>query len=129
MKGLVIHDWFAITFRSEQVEQEFEDFQENSQQLERELEAAIDQAEKKERELLARNTRCQLDIEKYEQNQNLARARIEELESKVTEYKCEEKKFIKNIRDLEQKNDDFERENRCVSCSHFKLIPPLGSAY
>jgi uncharacterized protein YlxW (UPF0749 family) len=80
--------------------------------LERELEAAVNQAEKQKKDLASQGMKLQNELERTRNNQLQADSRVSELESKVIEYRNQEEKLIKYIRDLEQKNDDLERSQR-----------------
>lgn len=49
--------------RCQEIEQDFEEFQQNSQMLEKELEMSLDQAEKTNRDLKTRNNHLHLENE------------------------------------------------------------------
>ncbi|GBP68517.1 Nuclear distribution protein nudE-like 1 [Eumeta japonica] len=115
--------------KANDIQQELDEYTENSAQLEKELEASLGQVEQQNKELVHQNQRLKNDIEllrnKLERSQHEANA----LESEIQALKVDKDKQSIYIRELEQKNDDLERGQRVISESVSYIEALLNQAY
>ncbi|KAE8739503.1 hypothetical protein FOCC_FOCC015000 [Frankliniella occidentalis] len=107
--------------RAEELERELEDFREQSHDLEKELEASLEQAEKRARDFRVHCNKLQLENDtlknKLEQVTKESTTQINSLQEELSQCRNREEKFLKYIRELEQKNDDLERTQRAMYVS------------
>ncbi|KAK3928574.1 Nuclear distribution protein nudE-like 1-A [Frankliniella fusca] len=107
--------------RAEELERELEDFREQSHDLEKELEASLEQAEKRARDYRVHCNKLQLENDtlktKLEQVTKESTSQINSLQEELSQCRNREEKFLKYIRELEQKNDDLERTQRAMYVS------------
>lgn len=107
--------------RAEDLERELEDFREQSHDYEKELEASLEQAEKIAQDFRVHCNKLQLENEtlkdKLEKVAKETTSQINELQEEVSQCRSREEKFVKYIRELEQKNDDLERTQRAMYVS------------
>ena len=117
---------------AQDAKEELDEFQEGSRELENELEAQLEQAEKKIKELKSQSNILEVETEqmkiKHEQvNKDLIR-QINELMTDLTQIKGRNEYLEKNVRQLEQQNDDLEREKRINLASLEDLQGQLNAA-
>jgi len=110
-----------LKIRLSESRDELDEFQENSRELEAELEAQLEQQEQRNKELshrLARFTTENEQIkEKLELLQTEAQDEISGLQSGLSEITSIKERLTKDIRKLEQQNDDLERVKRTMVVS------------
>ncbi|KAJ1527823.1 hypothetical protein ONE63_007768 [Megalurothrips usitatus] len=118
--------------RAEELERELEDFREQSQDLEKELEASLEQSEKIARDYRVRCNKLQLENDtlkdKLEQVTKESASQINNLQEELTQCRSREEKYVKYIRELEQKNDDMERTQRAMYVSLGEFETKMNSA-
>ncbi|XP_063533915.1 nuclear distribution protein nudE-like 1 isoform X1 [Cydia strobilella] len=111
------------------MQQELDEYTENSAQLEKELEASLLQVEKQNRDLEHQNQRLKNEIESLKNKLERSQHETNALENEVQSLKIEQDKKAEYIRELEQKNDDLERGQRVVSESVSCIEALLNQAY
>jgi predicted nuclease with TOPRIM domain len=87
----------------------------HSQMLERELETSFDQSDRRNSELRQINYKLTVNNEDLKNRLNEQIQVYTTLQSEVENLKVYNEDLLNRIRKLEQKNDDLERFNRCVS--------------
>jgi chromosome segregation ATPase len=101
--------------------------QENSRDLEQELEAQLEQAE-----LQIVSSRCQKENEAYksrlEQLQQQYHHQLTEMEDELVQRWGSNDEYVTYIRELEQRNDEFERSTRIMHATIEDLETKLNSA-
>ncbi|CAB1350353.1 unnamed protein product [Coregonus sp. 'balchen'] len=100
--------------RSEEAQEELQEFQQMSRDYEVELEMELKQCETRNQELLTQNNRLH---EKYETQHSEAYRQISTLEGDLAETTAIRDQLHKYIRELEQANDDLERAKRATIMS------------
>jgi hypothetical protein len=102
--------------KHEALSSEFDDFQRQSAELENELELELQQEKDKCKELQKASARLYADNETLKSRLNEMNAsthkQISQLHEQIAHYKHDTELKAKYIRELEQKNDDLERNNR-----------------
>ncbi|CAB3224202.1 unnamed protein product [Arctia plantaginis] len=111
------------------IQQELDEYTENSAQLEKELEASLVQVEKQNRDLENQNQRLKNDIEMLRNKLERSQHETNALENEVKALKIDKDKQGEYIRELEQKNDDLERGQRVISESVSCIESLLNQAY
>lgn len=118
--------------KAEDIENEWEEYRENSAMIEQELESSLEQSEKTVKELRTRNNRLQLENEslrdKLEQIQQELSAQVSELQEESVQCRSREENYVKYIRELEQKNDDLDRAQRAMYVSLSEFEQKLNSS-
>ncbi|XP_034935619.1 nuclear distribution protein nudE-like 1-B [Chelonus insularis] len=114
--------------RKEDVEHEFEEFQESSQMLEKELETSLEQSEKTIRELRQRNSRLATEIEQLRSRLDQQASDCSVFQTRASELEAQHEQLLKYIRELEQKNDDLERAHRINLASEEAIEAKFHSA-
>ncbi|XP_066499077.1 nuclear distribution protein nudE homolog 1 [Hoplias malabaricus] len=107
--------------RSEELQDELQEFQQMSRDYEVELETELKQCEARNRDLLTSNNRLRMELEsykeKYEAQHSEACRQISTLEGDLAETTAIKDQLQKYIRELEQANDDLERAKRATIMS------------
>lgn len=111
------------------IQQELDEYTENSAQLEKELEASLVQVEKQNRDLEHQNQRLKSEIETLRNKLERSQHETNALENELQVLKMEKEKQSVYIRELEQKNDDLERGQRIISESVVCIETLLNQAY
>ncbi|XP_050561062.1 nuclear distribution protein nudE-like 1 isoform X1 [Spodoptera frugiperda] len=111
------------------LQQELDDYTENSAQLEKELEASLVQVEKQNRDLEHQNQRLKNEIEMLRNKLERSQHETNALENELQALKIDKDKQGVYIRELEQKNDDLERGQRVISESVSYIESLLNQAY
>lgn len=116
----------------EELSIQFDEFQKSSRDFEQELESELKQCEQEIKELNSRNHRLTVnhDLMKdklTEMNLNTQK-QISKLQEELAQYKAVKDEMQKYIRELEQKNDDLERTNRCAMFSLGEFEAKLNEA-
>lgn len=100
--------------------------------MEQELEAQLEQADTRFRELQIVSSRCQNENEAYksrlEQLQQQYHHQLTEMEDELVQRRGSNEEYITYIRELEQKNDEFERSTRIMHATIEDLETKLNSA-
>ena len=111
---------------------QFDEFQKSSREFEAELEHELHKCEDEIKELKARNHRLSVDNESVKQKlgeMNVSTHRqIAALQEECAKVKAVKDEMQKYIRELEQKNDDLERTNRCAMFSLGEFETKLNEA-
>ncbi|XP_049868814.1 nuclear distribution protein nudE-like 1 isoform X2 [Pectinophora gossypiella] len=115
--------------KANDIQQELDEYTENSAQLEKELEASLVQVEKQNRDLEHQNQRLKNEIEMLRNKLERSQHETSALESELQALKMEKDKQGIYIRELEQKNDDLERGQRVISESVSCIESLLNQAY
>lgn len=107
-------------------------FQENSRDLEQELEAQLEQADGRFRELQIVSSRWQNENDAYksrlEQLQQQYHQQLTEMEDELVQRRGSNEEYLTYIRELEQRNDEFERSTRIMHATIEDLETKLNSA-
>uniref|UniRef100_A0A2A4JU80 NUDE domain-containing protein n=1 Tax=Heliothis virescens TaxID=7102 RepID=A0A2A4JU80_HELVI len=111
------------------IQQELDEYTENSAQLEKELEASLVQVEKQNRDLEHQNQRLKNEIEMLRSKLERSQHETSALENELQALKIDKDKQGVYIRELEQKNDDLERGQRVISESVSCIESLLNQAY
>lgn len=111
------------------IQQELDEYTENSAQLEKELEASLGQVEKQNRDLEHQNQRLKNEIENLRNKLERSQHETNALENELQALKIEKEKQAVYVRELEQKNDDLERGQRVISESVSYIEALLNQAY
>ncbi|CAH2980278.1 unnamed protein product [Chilo suppressalis] len=111
------------------IQQELDEYTENSAQLEKELEASLVQVEKQNRDLDHQNQRLKNEIEMLRNKLERSQHETNALENELQTLKIEKENQGVYIRELEQKNDDLERGQRVISESVSCIETLLNQAY
>ncbi|XP_013143730.1 PREDICTED: nuclear distribution protein nudE-like 1 [Papilio polytes] len=111
------------------IQQELDEYTENSAQLEKELEASLVQVEKQNRDLEHQNQRLKNDIDILRKKLERSQHETNALESELQALKIEKEKQATYIREIEQKNDDLERGQRVITESVSCIETLLNQAY
>ncbi|KAG6447141.1 hypothetical protein O3G_MSEX004783 [Manduca sexta] len=111
------------------IQQELDEYTENSAQLEKELEASLVQVEKQNRDLEHQNQRLKNEIEMLRNKLERSQHETNALENELQALKIDKDKQGVYIRELEQKNDDLERGQRVISESVSCIETLLNQAY
>ncbi|XP_047023876.1 nuclear distribution protein nudE-like 1 isoform X1 [Helicoverpa zea] len=111
------------------IQQELDEYTENSAQLEKELEASLVQVEKQNRDLEHQNQRLKNEIEMLRSKLERSQQETNALENELQALKIDKDKQGVYIRELEQKNDDLERGQRVISESVSCIESLLNQAY
>jgi len=105
--------------RLQEREAELDEFQESSRQLEEELETQLTASEKRNAELSVANERLAQENEQLKERlaevTQTSSIQIEQLTSALQDLQKKNKVLFLERRELEQKNDDFERSTRNLS--------------
>ncbi|XP_034830908.1 nuclear distribution protein nudE-like 1 isoform X2 [Maniola hyperantus] len=115
--------------KSSDIQQELDEYTENSAQLEKELEASLAQVEKQNRDLEHQNQRLRNEIEMLRSKLERSQHETNALENELKALKIDKEKQAIYIRELEQKNDDLERGQRIISESVSCIETLLNQAY
>ncbi|KAI8435988.1 hypothetical protein MSG28_004135 [Choristoneura fumiferana] len=115
--------------KANDMQQELDEYTENSAQLEKELEASLIQVEKQNRDLEHQNQRLKNEIESLKTKLDRSQHETNALENELQALKIEQDKKAEYIRELEQKNDDLERGQRVISESVSCIESLLNQAY
>ncbi|KAM3964494.1 nuclear distribution protein nudE isoform 2-T2 [Aphomia sociella] len=115
--------------KANEIQQELDEYTENSAQLEKELEASLVQVEKQNRDLENQNQRLKNEIEMLRNKLERSQHETNALESELQALKMEKNKQAVYVRELEQKNDDLERGQRVISESVSCIETLLNQAY
>ncbi|XP_013199979.1 nuclear distribution protein nudE homolog 1 isoform X2 [Amyelois transitella] len=115
--------------KANDIQQELDEYTENSAQLEKELEASLVQVEKQNRDLDHQNQRLKNEIELLRNKLERSQHETNALENELQALKMEKNKQGVYIRELEQKNDDLERGQRVISESVSCIETLLNQAY
>ncbi|XP_053607223.1 nuclear distribution protein nudE-like 1 [Plodia interpunctella] len=115
--------------KANDIQQELDEYTENSAQLEKELEASLVQVEKQNRDLEHQNQRLKNEIETLRNKLERSQHETNALENELQTLKIEKNKQCVYIRELEQKNDDLERGQRVISESVSCIEALLNQAY
>lgn len=101
-----------------EVQEELQEFHTFSQEIEKELTMEVEQNEKQINELKHQNTTLTFEFEslqgRYEKTQQEKFRQISDLQDQLEKLKVDNKEANKYIRELEQRNDDLERDNRVL---------------
>ncbi|CAG9584662.1 unnamed protein product [Danaus chrysippus] len=111
------------------IQQELDEYTENSAQLEKELDASLVRVEKRNRDLEHQNLRLKNDIDMLKSKLERSQHETNALENEIQTLKMEKEKQATYIRELEQKNDDLERGQRYISESVSCIEALLNQAY
>ncbi|CAG9786159.1 unnamed protein product [Diatraea saccharalis] len=111
------------------IQQELDEYTENSAQLEKELEASLVQVEKQNRDLDHQNQRLKNEIDMLRNKLERSQHETNALENELQALKIEKENQGVYIRELEQKNDDLERGQRVISESVSCIETLLNQAY
>ncbi|XP_012546560.2 nuclear distribution protein nudE-like 1 isoform X1 [Bombyx mori] len=111
------------------IQQELDEYTENSAQLEKELEASLGQVEKQNRDLEHQNQRLKNEIEMLKNKLERSQYETNALENELQALKIDKDKQAAYVRELEQKNDDLERGQRVISESVSCIETMLNEAY
>ncbi|XP_075973535.1 nuclear distribution protein nudE-like 1 [Anticarsia gemmatalis] len=111
------------------IQQELDEYTENSAQLEKELEASLVQVEKQNRDLEHQNQRLKSEIEMLRNKLERSQHETNALENELQALKIDKDKQGIYVRELEQKNDDLERGQRVISESVSCIESLLNQAY
>uniref|UniRef100_H2ZKZ5 NUDE domain-containing protein n=1 Tax=Ciona savignyi TaxID=51511 RepID=H2ZKZ5_CIOSA len=99
-----------------EVQLELQEFRECSQEIEKELEAQLEQHEKLTKDLRQQNTTLTFEYEalkeRYEKQQAERFRQVSDLQTEISKLTVANTELTKDVRELEQKNDDLERTNR-----------------
>ncbi|CAF0713895.1 unnamed protein product [Brachionus calyciflorus] len=110
----------------------FDEYQKSSRDFEQELEAELKQCEEEIKELKNQNHRLNVNNELLKEKlaeMNLGTQRqISQLQGDLAQCKAVKDEMQKYIRELEQKNDDLERTNRCAMFSLGEFEAKLNEA-
>ncbi|XP_026317543.1 nuclear distribution protein nudE-like 1 isoform X1 [Hyposmocoma kahamanoa] len=115
--------------KANDIQQELDEYTENSAQLEKELEASLVQVEKQNRDLEHQNQRLKNEIEILRSKLERTQLETNALENELQVLKVEKDKQAAYVRELEQKNDDLERGQRVISESVSCIEALLNQAY
>ncbi|KAI5651875.1 nuclear distribution protein nudE-like 1 isoform X2 [Phthorimaea operculella] len=115
--------------KANDIQQELDEYTENSAQLEKELEASLLQVEKQNRDLEHQNQRLKNEIEMLRTKLERSQTEMGALENELQTLKIEKDKQATYVRELEQKNDDLERGQRVISESVSCIESLLNQAY
>ncbi|CAH4032585.1 unnamed protein product [Pieris brassicae] len=115
--------------KANELQQELDEYTENSAQLERELEASLVQVEKQNRDLEHQNQRLKMEIEQLRNKLDRSQHETNALENELQALKKEKEKQAIYVREIEQKNDDLERGQRVISESVACIEQLLNQAY
>ncbi|CAH0723402.1 unnamed protein product, partial [Brenthis ino] len=115
--------------KARDIQQELDEYTENSAQLEKELEASLEQVEKQNRDLEHQNQRLKNDIDTLKTKLDRSQHETNALENELQALKIEKEKQAVYVRELEQKNDDLERGQRIISESVSCIETLLNQAY
>ncbi|XP_026488207.1 nuclear distribution protein nudE-like 1 isoform X1 [Vanessa tameamea] len=115
--------------KARDIQQELDEYTENSAQLEKELEASLEQVEKQNRDLDHQNQRLQNKIDDLKNKLDRSQHETNALENELKALNIEKEKQAIYIRELEQKNDDLERGQRIISESVSCIETLLNQAY
>ncbi|XP_023941318.2 nuclear distribution protein nudE-like 1 isoform X1 [Bicyclus anynana] len=115
--------------KSSEIQQELDEYTENSAQLEKELEASLAQVEKQNRDLEHQNQRLRNEIDMLRTKLERSQHETNALENELKALKIDKEKQGIYIRELEQKNDDLERGQRIISESVSCIETLLNQAY
>ncbi|CAK1584153.1 unnamed protein product [Parnassius mnemosyne] len=115
--------------KANDIQQELDEYTENSAQLEKELEASLVQVEKQNRDLEFQNQRLKNEIDILRKKLERSQHETNALESELQALKIEKEKQAIYIREIEQKNDDLERGQRVISESVSCIETLLNQAY
>lgn len=115
--------------KANDIQQELDEYTENSAQLEKELEASLVQVEKQNRDLEHQNQRLKNEIEMLRSKLERSQHETNALENELQALKIDKDKQGVYIRELEQKNDDLERGQRIISESVSCIETLLNQAY
>ncbi|XP_045497126.1 nuclear distribution protein nudE-like 1 isoform X1 [Colias croceus] len=111
------------------IQQELDEYTENSAQLEKELEASLVQVEKQNRDLEHQNQRLKNEIEMLRNKLERSQHETNALENELQTLKKEKEKQSTYVREIEQKNDDLERGQRVIAESVACIEALLNQAY
>ncbi|CAH2037449.1 unnamed protein product, partial [Iphiclides podalirius] len=111
------------------IQQELDEYTENSAQLEKELETSLVQVENQNRDLKHQNQRFKNEIEILRKKLERSQHETNALESELQALKIEKEKQATYIREIEQKNDDLERGQRVITESVSCIEALLNQAY
>jgi hypothetical protein len=110
----------------------YDDFQKHSHDLENELELQLQHSDDKIKDLENRNSRMAMDNETLKSKLNdlnkSTHRQISQLQEDLAKNKAVKDEMQKYIRELEQKNDDLERTNRCAMFSLGEFESKLNEA-
>ncbi|XP_068631758.1 nuclear distribution protein nudE homolog 1 [Battus philenor] len=115
--------------KANDIQQELDEYTENSAQLEKELEASLEQVEKQNRDLEHQNQRLKNDLDILRKKLERSQHETNALESELQALKIEKEKQAIYIREIEQKNDDLERGQRVITESLACLDKLLNQQY
>uniref|UniRef100_H2ZKZ3 NUDE domain-containing protein n=1 Tax=Ciona savignyi TaxID=51511 RepID=H2ZKZ3_CIOSA len=116
-----------------EVQLELQEFRECSQEIEKELEAQLEQHEKLTKDLRQQNTTLTFEYEalkeRYEKQQAERFRQVSDLQTEISKLTVANTELTKDVRELEQKNDDLERTNRVIIVSLEDFDHRLNQAY
>ncbi|XP_072931979.1 nuclear distribution protein nudE-like 1 isoform X1 [Epargyreus clarus] len=115
--------------KANDIQQELDEYTENSAQLEKELEASLLQVEKQNRDLEHQNQRLKNEIDTLRTKLERSQHETNALENELQALKIDKEKQAVYIREIEQKNDDLERGQRVISESVACIETLLNQAY
>lgn len=105
----------------EELQQEFQEFQESSRELELEYDTQIKQLEKKNAESQALIERLQEDNEqlrsRYNSSTKDTQSKLNEYQAQIADLSALNNRLTSYVRELEQNNDDLERTKRALAAS------------
>ncbi len=111
---------------------QFDEYQRHSYELENELELQLKHSDEKIKDLETKNNRLVLDNDTLKSKLNELNVgthkQISQLQEDVAKLKAVKDEMQKYIRELEQKNDDLERTNRCAMFSLGEFESKLNEA-
>ncbi|CAK1547198.1 unnamed protein product [Leptosia nina] len=111
------------------LQQELDEYTENSAQLEKELEASLGQVEKRNKDLEHQNQRLKNEIDQLRNKLDRSQQETNALENELKALRKEKEKQAIYVREIEQKNDDLERGQRVISESVSCIEQLLCQAY
>nr|XP_002127520.2 nuclear distribution protein nudE homolog 1 [Ciona intestinalis] len=104
-----------------EVQLELQEFRECSEEIEKELEAQLEQHEKQTKDLRQQNTTLTFEYEslkeRYEKQQTERFRQVSDLQTEISKLTVTNGELTKDVRELEQRNDDLERTNRVIIVS------------
>lgn len=116
----------------EELNTQFDEYQRHSYELENELELQLKHSDEKIKDLETKNNRLALDNDTLKSKLNelnvSTHKQISQLQEDSAKLKAVKDEMQKYIRELEQKNDDLERTNRCAMFSLGEFESKLNEA-
>lgn len=117
----VTNSLLYLIYRLEELQGEFDEYQQSSRELENELETQLSNYEKRNLELEVKNRNLVTENEvlrtRFERISSESHNQLNDLQSKYEKVSTENEQLKSYIRDLEQSNDDLDRAKRTLDAT------------